>query len=115
MVERYRSIVDVHLILVRASLLMLTRRANTGYTDGLLHMVSGHLEPGEDVVAAIIREADEEIGIGLAGEHLECVHVTRHRNPAGIQRERIPLCTSRTLGAGSTCPAVRRKSPTAGT
>lgn len=81
MVERYRSIIDVHLVLVREGMLLLTRRANTGYADGLLHMVSGHLEADEDVVAAIIREADEEVGIQIAREDLRFVHVMHHRNP----------------------------------
>jgi ADP-ribose pyrophosphatase YjhB (NUDIX family) len=86
MSDRYRSIVDVHLVLVQGGLVLLTRRANTGYADGLLHLVSGHLEDGEDVVSGVIREAAEEIGIQVAREDLECVHVMHHRNPEGQAR-----------------------------
>lgn len=84
--ERYRSIVDVHLVLVHGGRLLLTRRANTGYADGLLHFVSGHLEEDEDVVSAVIREAAEEIGIDVARGDLVCVHVMHHRNPEGQAR-----------------------------
>ena len=80
MVERYRTIVDVHLVLVRDGKLLWSRRANTGYADGQLALVSGHLENGEDVVDAAIREAAEEIGIRLRREDLSCVHVMHHRN-----------------------------------
>jgi 8-oxo-dGTP diphosphatase len=78
--ERYRSIVDVHLVLVSDGRVLLTRRANTGFADGLLHLVSGHLEAGEDVVAAAAREAEEEVGVLLRPQDLECVHVMHHRN-----------------------------------
>lgn len=78
--ERYRSIVDVHLVLVRDGSVLLTRRANTGFADGLLHLVSGHLEAGEDVVAAIAREAHEEVGVLVRREDLDCVHVMHHRH-----------------------------------
>ncbi|MEV6601473.1 NUDIX domain-containing protein, partial [Actinoplanes sp. NPDC051346] len=47
---------------------------------------SGHLEEDEDVVAAVIREAEEEVGISVAREELRCVHVMHHRNPQGAAR-----------------------------
>ncbi|ALG10735.1 NUDIX hydrolase [Kibdelosporangium phytohabitans] len=78
--ERHRSVVDVHLVLVRGGCVLLGRRAGTGFADGLLHLVSGHLESGEDVVAATMREAEEEIGVLVAREDLECVHVMHHRH-----------------------------------
>jgi hypothetical protein len=37
MVERYHSIVDVHLLLIRGDRLLLARRSCTGYADGLLN------------------------------------------------------------------------------
>jgi len=82
---RYRTIVDVHLVLVRGEQLLWSRRANTGYADGLLALVSGHLEEGEDVVDAVIREACEEVGIRLERHDLSCVHVMHHRNGSSDQ------------------------------
>ncbi|CAO0825770.1 Methyltransferase domain-containing protein OS=Streptomyces microflavus OX=1919 GN=Smic_13830 PE=4 SV=1 [Streptomyces microflavus] len=42
--HRHTEVVDVHLILRRGPDVLLARRANTGYADGLLHMPSGHAE-----------------------------------------------------------------------
>ncbi|WP_086827669.1 NUDIX domain-containing protein [Allokutzneria sp. NRRL B-24872] len=81
MSERHRSIVDVHLVLVEDGRILLSRRHNTGYEDGRYHLVSGHLEAGESIVDAVVREAAEEIGIGLAADDLDCVHVMHHSNP----------------------------------
>jgi 8-oxo-dGTP diphosphatase len=63
MVSRHRSIVDVHLILRRADRVVMLRRANTSFADGLLCFPSGHLERGESVVDGVIREGREEIGV----------------------------------------------------
>jgi 8-oxo-dGTP pyrophosphatase MutT (NUDIX family) len=63
---RHTEIVDVHLILRRDEEVLLSRRHRTGCADGLLHAPSGHVEDGEDVRAAVIREAAEEIGVTLA-------------------------------------------------
>jgi 8-oxo-dGTP pyrophosphatase MutT (NUDIX family) len=86
MTERFRTVVDVHLVLVRDGQLLWSRRANTGYADGLLALVSGHLEDGEDVLAAAIREAEEEVGIRLDPQDLSCVHVMHHRNGSDSPR-----------------------------
>ncbi|MYS20530.1 NUDIX domain-containing protein [Streptomyces sp. DvalAA-14] len=84
--RRHREIVDVHLLLVRGERILLARRANTGYADGLLHAPSGHLEDGEDVRSAMIRETREEIGLDLAPDDLEAVLVLQHRAPGGDAR-----------------------------
>lgn len=84
--QRHAEIVDVHLILLRGRDVLLARRAGTGYADGLLHAPSGHLEDGEDVRAGMIREADEEIGIGLAPHELAAAVVMQHRSPEGRPR-----------------------------
>lgn len=86
MTERHRSIVDVHLILRRNGKILMGRRANTGYGDGLLHLPSGHLELGESVVAGVIREAYEEIGVVVEPEALRCRHVMHRNDPTGYDR-----------------------------
>ncbi|MBY8856894.1 NUDIX domain-containing protein [Nocardia sp. CA2R105] len=77
---RYGTVVDVHLVLIRNGQLLWSRRANTGYADGLVALVSGHLEQDEDVLDAAIREAHEEVGIRIRRHDLQCVHVVHHRN-----------------------------------
>ncbi|MET8427744.1 NUDIX domain-containing protein [Nocardia sp. NPDC004860] len=42
-----------------------------GYEDGAWHLPSGHLEADESVVAALIREADEQIGVRIAAENFK--------------------------------------------
>ncbi|GAA1119492.1 methyltransferase domain-containing protein [Streptomyces javensis] len=85
-VRRHREIVDVHLILRRGGDVLLARRANTGYADGLLHAPSGHVEDGEDVRAAMVREAAEEIGVGLGPDDVRVVLVLQHKAPTGDAR-----------------------------
>ncbi|MGW1023258.1 methyltransferase domain-containing protein [Streptomyces sp. NPDC002577] len=83
---RHTEVVDVHLILRRGDEVLLARRAGTGYADGLLNGPSGHVEDGEDVRAAMIREAREEIGLDLAPDDLRVALVMQHRGPGGQPR-----------------------------
>ncbi|WP_351234600.1 NUDIX domain-containing protein [Streptomyces sp. NPDC002133] len=48
---------DAMLIMKRQDTILLARRHNTGYTDGLLNLPSGKVDPGEDPYDAIVREA----------------------------------------------------------
>lgn len=79
--RRHKEVVDVHLILRRGDEVLLARRANTGYGDGLFNLPSGHVEPGEDVRTALIREAHEEIGLMLTPEDITAELVLQHRGP----------------------------------
>ncbi|GAA1942226.1 hypothetical protein GCM10009837_80420 [Streptomyces durmitorensis] len=84
--RRHKEVVDVHLILRRGEEVLLARRANTGYGDGLFNTPSGHVEPGEDVRMAVIREAKEEIGLDLTPEDVSAELVIQHRGPGGNPR-----------------------------
>ncbi|MFD6419952.1 methyltransferase domain-containing protein [Streptomyces sp. NPDC060194] len=84
--RRHTEVVDVHLILRRGDEVLLARRANTGYADGLLHAPSGHVEDGEDVREAVIREAREEIGVELRPDEVRTALVMQHRGPGGGAR-----------------------------
>jgi 8-oxo-dGTP pyrophosphatase MutT (NUDIX family) len=79
-------VVDVMLILVRDGRVLLAERSGTGYADGALNLPSGKLDPGEDVIGAVIREAREEIGIHIERGAVRAVHVMHHRNPEGQTR-----------------------------
>ncbi|MFC9425159.1 methyltransferase domain-containing protein [Streptomyces sp. NPDC056987] len=96
--RRHREVVDVHLVLRRGDEVLLARRAGTGYGDGLLNCPSGHVESGEDVRTAVIREAAEEIGVALAPGDLRVALVMQHRGPGG--RPRIGWFFEAAYGAG---------------
>jgi 8-oxo-dGTP pyrophosphatase MutT (NUDIX family) len=72
--------------LERAGRVLLAERAGTGYADGWYNLPSGKLEPAEDVVAAVVRETREEIGLHLDRGQVRPVHVMHHRNPEGSTR-----------------------------
>ena len=57
--------VAVHIFLLRENHVLLLRRAHTGYEDGNYSVVAGHLDGGERVTRAAIREAHEGVGIAL--------------------------------------------------
>jgi 8-oxo-dGTP diphosphatase len=67
--------VAVHLFLLRHNQVLLLRRAHTGYEDGKYSGVAGHLDGGESVTQAAIREAHEEVGIALRPTDLTVVGV----------------------------------------
>ncbi|MCZ7461226.1 NUDIX hydrolase [Streptomyces sp. WMMC940] len=83
---RHSEVVDVHLVLRRGDEVLLARRAGTGYGDGLWNGPSGHVEDGEDVRAAMVREAREEIGVEFAPEDLRVALVMQHRGPGDPPR-----------------------------
>lgn len=73
--QRYRLRCAVFLLLTKQeagrTYLLLQRRYQTGVLDGQYDLsCSGHLEKGETLTEAVIREAKEEIGIDLREQDL---------------------------------------------
>lgn len=88
MPERYRSIIDVHVILRRHGKILLLRRAGNVYATGMLCLPSGHLEEGESILNAAVRETKEETGIGLDPATLRLV-LSIHERHSGTTHARI--------------------------
>lgn len=65
--------ITVGLILFKDNEVLMMRRCNTGYMDGKYAFVAGHVENGENLKQALIREAKEEVGIKLKENDLEFV------------------------------------------
>ncbi|MFI6045310.1 NUDIX domain-containing protein [Nocardia sp. NPDC051321] len=73
----------MHLILRRDGKMLFGQRQNTGFEDGAWHLPSGHLEAGESVVEALIREAREEIGVRIAPQNVHFSHVMHNASSGG--------------------------------
>ena len=71
------------LILRKNQKVLLIRRYNTGYDDGLYACAGGGIDGNETMTQAIIREANEELGIILKKENLKTVHALHIKNNGG--------------------------------
>lgn len=58
--ERSRFDIIVHTFVFDHGRLLLLRRANTGFLDGYYSLPGGHVEAGEEVAHAAVREVQEE-------------------------------------------------------
>ncbi|MEX2225096.1 MAG: NUDIX domain-containing protein [Dehalococcoidia bacterium] len=79
MTRRHTMPVAVHVVLVRDGEVLLLLRANTGYEDGSYSVIAGHVEPGEQIIDAAVREAREEAGIELDADALRIGGVMHRR------------------------------------
>jgi 8-oxo-dGTP pyrophosphatase MutT (NUDIX family) len=61
--DRFRLPAAVFALVYADGRLLLLRRAGSGYRDGQLAPPAGHLEAGEDLVGAVLRELREEAGV----------------------------------------------------
>ncbi|MFF5035554.1 NUDIX hydrolase [Nocardia salmonicida] len=81
---RHKLIGDVHLLLTDdEGRILFGRRAGTGFADGAYHPPSGHLEADESIVDALVREAIEEVGVEIAADDVEFVHVMHNSSSGG--------------------------------
>jgi 8-oxo-dGTP diphosphatase len=70
----------VHVFFLKGDDVLLLRRLNTGYEDGKLSVVAGHVEAGETVTQAAIRESREEVGLELSANRLRVVGVMHRKS-----------------------------------
>jgi len=81
------------LFLLKDNQILLQRRFNTGYEDGNYSVVAGHIDGGEDVFNAMIREAKEEAGIEITLENLKAIQVM-HRKKEDERIDYFFVCES---------------------
>jgi 8-oxo-dGTP pyrophosphatase MutT (NUDIX family) len=82
--RRHKLTGDVHLLLLNPDgRVLFGRRQNTAFEDGAWHVPAGHLEAGESVVQALIREAKEEVGVAIAAEDVEFAHIMHSSSSGG--------------------------------
>ena len=65
MTTRSRFDIIVHTFVFDQDRLLLLRRANTGFLDGYYSLPGGHVEAGEEVAGAAVREVAEEARIEI--------------------------------------------------
>ncbi|MCZ6937130.1 NUDIX domain-containing protein [Micrococcus luteus] len=77
-----------YVLLLRGREVLLQRRQNTGYMDRFwVAGAAGHVEPGETARQAAVREAREELGVGLDTSDLELATVMQRTDGVGMPRE----------------------------
>jgi 8-oxo-dGTP diphosphatase len=93
----------VYLILRNQEQILLARRCNTGFQDGNYSLVSGHIEQGERVIDALMREAYEEAGITLTPADLMFLHVMHRRSEDDLVYFDFFYVAERWTGAVTNC------------
>ena len=83
--ERFKMPVAVHLILISNDKVLLIKRFNTGFCDNMFSLPAGHVEKGENVCDAMIRETKEEINIDVSKD----LRIVQVMNRKGTDQERI--------------------------
>ncbi len=78
MTQRSTCFASSQVIFRRDGKILLMRRCNTGYLDGMYGLAAGHIDSGETAIQAAIREAAEETDIQLNENDLVPTH-TSHR------------------------------------
>ena len=86
----------VHVFFLRDAQVLLLRRFNTGYEDGNYSVVAGHLDGGETVIEAAIREAKEEAGVTLRPQDVKVVGAMHRKS----NDERIDFFVTASIWSG---------------
>ena len=86
--ERFKIFASVHLLFIKDNKILLLLRKNIT-SDGLYSVVAGHLDGGETVTQAMIREAKEQAGVDIISEDIRigtiCHSYSNHNNKEFIQ------------------------------
>jgi len=72
--ERFSFRCAVYLILQKDNKILLMRRFNTGWKDGMYTLPAGHVDGNETIADSMTREALEETGVLVKSEDLSVVH-----------------------------------------
>ena len=83
--ERFTVIPAVYLLLEKDEHILLLRRKNTSFGEGLFSFPAGHVDGGESLLQAMTREAREEIDVHIEEDDLSLCHVM-HRNCGDHER-----------------------------
>lgn len=77
---RYTPYAAALTFIIQDNKILLMRRANTKWSDGLYTVPSGHIDEGESASQAAARETLEEVGITINPDTLKFAHVLHRQN-----------------------------------
>jgi len=77
--DRFKLRASVHILFKKGEQILLLLRKNIT-SDGLYSLVAGHLDEGETVTDAFIREAREEVGVDVKPKDLQITTVCHSYN-----------------------------------
>jgi len=70
----------VYLIMIEENKVLLIRRFNKGWMDGMYSLPAGHIDGNETVQTAMSREAKEEINLDILPEDLSVLHIMHRKS-----------------------------------
>lgn len=85
----YKTPAYVGIILKKDNQVLLVKRTNTDWASGQWNFPGGLLEENETLIAAAAREAQEEVGVTIAQNDLQLVHVLQARKTEMHNKEII--------------------------
>jgi len=77
--KRPKFIISNYLLYIKNKKILLIRRFNTGYRDGMYGLPAGHLDEHEPLTEAISREAKEEIGLSIKSKDFKVCHIMHRK------------------------------------
>ncbi len=104
--HRFSLVPAAYVLLLRDGQVLLQQRQNTGYMDGHWSCsAAGHVERGESVHAAAVREAYEELGVRIRQADLQPLCTVHRRQSERDGGQRVDFFFSASAWEGE--PAVR--------
>ncbi|MBU0596988.1 NUDIX domain-containing protein [Patescibacteria group bacterium] len=85
--DRFKLLASVHILFLKDDNILLSLRKNIS-SAGLYGLVAGHLNGGETVTSAMLREAKEEVGVDILPEDIE-IKTVCHSNVEKNDKEFI--------------------------
>ncbi|MDQ5954514.1 MAG: 8-oxo-dGTP diphosphatase, partial [Patescibacteria group bacterium] len=77
--SKFNFYAAVYLVARKEDKILLLRRFNTGWMDGMYTLPAGHIDGNETAEQAMVREAKEEVNLDILPEDFSIVHIM-HRN-----------------------------------
>lgn len=81
----------VFIVLRKKNKIAFVMRSTTAWMNGYFGLPSGKVEKNESFLAAAIREAQEEIGIGVKPKDLKYVHTVHRHEPSSFAQDWVDV------------------------